>query len=93
VSDPLASASTQTIQWYPGHMARAMRRLAEDLQIVDVVIEAIDARVPLSGGNPALAKLAACGPRAGRPARDDRLARAFSRRRAPGAGRQHEGAR
>ncbi len=63
MSDPLASATTQTIQWYPGHMARAMRRLAEDLQIVDVVIEAVDARVPFSGGNPALVKLAARKPR------------------------------
>ena len=42
---------TATIQWYPGHMAKAMRRLAEDLRIVDVVIEAVDARVPGAGAN------------------------------------------
>ncbi len=48
-----------TIQWYPGHMARAMRRLAEDVKIVDLVIEVIDARVPLSGANPALDRVAA----------------------------------
>jgi ribosome biogenesis GTPase A len=52
-----------TVQWYPGHMARAMRRLAEDLQVVDVVIEAVDARVPHSGANPALAQLAPRTPR------------------------------
>jgi ribosome biogenesis GTPase A len=44
-------------------MAKAMRRLAEDLRIVDVLIEAVDARVPLSGGNPALARLAKNKPR------------------------------
>jgi len=48
-----------TIQWYPGHMARAMRRLAADVKIVDLVIEVIDARVPGSGANPALDKVAA----------------------------------
>jgi len=47
------------IQWYPGHMARAMRRLADDLRIIDLVIEVIDARVPASGANPALDKIAA----------------------------------
>ena len=47
------------IQWYPGHMARAMRRLGDDLRVVDVVIEVIDARVPTSGANPALDRIAA----------------------------------
>jgi len=47
------------IQWYPGHMARAMRRLGDDLRVVDVVIEVVDARVPSSGANPALDRIAA----------------------------------
>ena len=51
--------TAEPIQWYPGHMARAMRRLAEDLRIVDVVIEAIDARLPRSGANPALDRMIA----------------------------------
>ena len=51
------------IQWYPGHMARAMRRLAEDVRRVDAIVEAIDARVPRSGANPALAQLAGRKPR------------------------------
>jgi ribosome biogenesis GTPase A len=47
------------IQWYPGHMARAMRRLAEDIRLVDLVIEVADARVPRAGRNPRLLHLAA----------------------------------
>jgi ribosome biogenesis GTPase A len=46
------------IQWYPGHMAQAMRRLADDVRMVDVVVEVVDARVPASGRNPALARIA-----------------------------------
>lgn len=44
----------QIIQWYPGHMAAAMRRIGEYLKLVDVVIEVADARVPGSGFNPML---------------------------------------
>ncbi|MGD1068015.1 MAG: ribosome biogenesis GTPase YlqF [Vulcanimicrobiaceae bacterium] len=47
------------IQWYPGHMAAAMRKLAERLKIVDVVIEVVDARLPRTSANPALDVLAA----------------------------------
>jgi ribosome biogenesis GTPase A len=52
-----------TIQWYPGHMARAMRRLADDVRLVDVVVEAVDARVPHAGANPTLARIAGSRPR------------------------------
>ncbi len=51
------NASEGVIQWYPGHMVRAMRRLAEDVRRVDAVIEVVDARVPRSGANPALARI------------------------------------
>jgi len=51
------NASEAVIQWYPGHMVRAMRRLAEDVRRVDAVIEVVDARVPRSGANPALARI------------------------------------
>jgi len=47
------------IQWYPGHMAQAMRKLGERLRIVDVVIEVVDARLPRASSNPALDGLAA----------------------------------
>ena len=45
------------INWYPGHMARAKRLLAEQLSRVDVVIELCDARLPLSSRNPDLIRL------------------------------------
>ncbi|HWR23594.1 MAG TPA: ribosome biogenesis GTPase YlqF [Feifaniaceae bacterium] len=40
------------IQWYPGHMAKARRMLLENLRLIDVVVELVDARAPLSTGNP-----------------------------------------
>jgi ribosome biogenesis GTPase A len=47
------------IQWYPGHMAQAIRKLGERLRVVDVVIEVVDARLPRASSNPALDGLAA----------------------------------
>ncbi len=41
-----------TIQWYPGHMAKAKRNIREDLKLVDLIIEVIDARCPESSRNP-----------------------------------------
>jgi ribosome biogenesis GTPase A len=58
-----ALADEATIQWYPGHMARAMRRLTEDMRAIDIVVEVVDARVPLAGTNPSLAQLAGKRPR------------------------------
>ncbi|ARI77497.1 ribosome biogenesis GTPase YlqF [Halobacillus mangrovi] len=43
-----------TIQWFPGHMAKAKREVAEKLKLVDFVIELVDARAPLSSQNPML---------------------------------------
>ena len=40
------------IQWYPGHMTKARRMLVDSLKLVDVVVELIDARAPLSSRNP-----------------------------------------
>ena len=40
------------IQWYPGHMAKARRILAENLKLIDVVIELVDARAPVATRNP-----------------------------------------
>lgn len=42
------------IQWYPGHMAAAMRKLDERMKLIDVVIEVVDARIGSSGSNAAL---------------------------------------
>ena len=38
------------IHWYPGHIAKAERKLKEQLSLVDAVIEVLDARLPLSSG-------------------------------------------
>ena len=48
---------SKTIQWYPGHMAKATRILNDDLKVVDVVIEVLDARLPRSSANPVLQEL------------------------------------
>lgn len=45
------------IQWFPGHMAKAKREIAENLKLVDVVIELVDARAPFSSQNPMLQEL------------------------------------
>lgn len=41
-----------TIQWFPGHMAKARRQVSESLKLVDIVFELVDARLPLSSRNP-----------------------------------------
>ena len=45
------------IQWYPGHMTRAIRAMREDIALIDLIIELVDARVPLSGRNPDIDRL------------------------------------
>ena len=46
-----------TINWYPGHMAKSRRMLAEQLRAVDAVVELVDARAPLASANPDLRAL------------------------------------
>ncbi|MCL2564701.1 MAG: ribosome biogenesis GTPase YlqF [Defluviitaleaceae bacterium] len=46
------------IQWYPGHMAKAKRKILETIKLVDVVIEILDARIPYSSRNPDMDELA-----------------------------------
>lgn len=41
-----------TLQWYPGHMAKTRRLIEENLKMIDVVVEILDARIPFSGRNP-----------------------------------------
>jgi ribosome biogenesis GTPase A len=40
------------IQWYPGHMTKARRQMQEDLKLIDLIIELLDARVPAASSNP-----------------------------------------
>ena len=47
------------IQWYPGHMTKAKRAMLEDIKLIDLVIEIVDARIPMSSRNPDIDKLAA----------------------------------
>lgn len=53
----------QVVQWFPGHMAAAMRRMDEYMKLIDIVIEVVDARVPQIGANPMLDALAGKRPR------------------------------
>lgn len=39
-------------QWYPGHMTKAKRMMQENIRLVDLVIEIVDARIPVSSRNP-----------------------------------------
>ena len=53
----------QTLNWFPGHMVKARRIITENLKLVDVVIELLDARIPYSSANPMLQELTAGKPR------------------------------
>lgn len=44
-------------QWYPGHMTKAKRMMEEDIKLIDIIIELVDARLPLSSRNPDIDKL------------------------------------
>lgn len=52
-----------TINWFPGHMAKARKLIQENLKLVDVVIELLDARIPYSSSNPLLKELIGDKPR------------------------------
>ena len=45
------------INWYPGHMAKTKRQIADDLKLIDVVVEILDARIPISSQNPDMKQL------------------------------------
>lgn len=45
------------LNWYPGHMAKTRRQIEQDLKIVDIVIELLDARIPISSQNPDIASI------------------------------------
>ena len=46
------------IQWYPGHMTKTRRMMEENISLVDIVIELLDARLPFSSKNPEIDNLA-----------------------------------
>ena len=44
--------NSTNINWYPGHMAKTKRQIIEDLKLIDIVVEILDARIPVSSQNP-----------------------------------------
>ncbi|MBR1552629.1 MAG: ribosome biogenesis GTPase YlqF [Schwartzia sp.] len=58
-----AAATIPTVQWFPGHMAKTRRLIQGNLKLVDVVIELLDARVPMSSENPLIRELVGEKPR------------------------------
>lgn len=51
------------INWFPGHMAKTRRKITEDLKLIDLVVELLDARIPKSGANPVLREIIRSKPR------------------------------
>ncbi|MFA8437524.1 ribosome biogenesis GTPase YlqF [Pueribacillus sp. YX66] len=52
-----------TIQWFPGHMAKARREITEKLKLIDIVFELVDARIPISSRNPMIDEIVLDKPR------------------------------
>ncbi len=52
------SAEKMNVNWYPGHMTKAKRMMQENMVLIDLVIEVLDARIPLSSRNPDIDELA-----------------------------------
>lgn len=59
----MADFQRQTVQWFPGHMAKTRRKIKESLPLVDAVVELVDARIPVSSRNPELDEMTANKPR------------------------------
>ncbi len=51
------SSNKMNINWYPGHMAKTKKQIIEDLKLIDVVVELLDARLPLASQNPDLKEI------------------------------------
>lgn len=48
--------NNMNINWYPGHMAKTKKQIIEDLKLIDLVVEILDARIPISSQNPDIAQ-------------------------------------
>ena len=59
----MADFQKQTVQWFPGHMAKTRRIIKESLSLVDGVVELVDARIPYSSSNPELDRIIKNKPR------------------------------
>lgn len=63
MANEFSTENAQTIQWYPGHMTKTRRQMAECIKLVDGVVEIIDARIPMSSRNPEIDEITARRPR------------------------------
>ena len=52
MEDKKEKPTSTNINWYPGHMAKTKKQIIEDLKLIDIVIEIVDARIPISSQNP-----------------------------------------
>ena len=57
MKDKEKSLPSTNINWFPGHMAKTRRQIEEDLKLVDIVIELLDSRIPISSQNPDLKRI------------------------------------
>lgn len=51
------SLPSTSINWFPGHMAKTRRQITEDLKLVDIIVEILDARIPISSQNPEIQEI------------------------------------
>lgn len=56
-NNEVQAGNKSVINWYPGHMTKARRMMEEDIKLIDLVIELVDARVPISSRNPDIDKI------------------------------------
>lgn len=56
-SDKENVLNKSVINWYPGHMAKTKKQIIQDLKLIDIVIELLDARIPISSQNPNIAEI------------------------------------
>ncbi len=57
MEDKKEKLPSTNINWYPGHMAKTKRQIIEDLRLIDIVIELLDSRIPISSQNPNIAEI------------------------------------
>ena len=51
------SCASTSINWYPGHMAKTKKDIIEDLKLIDIVVEILDSRIPISSQNPSIKEI------------------------------------
>ena len=57
MNEDTKSLPSTSINWFPGHMAKTRRQITEDLKLVDVIVEILDARIPISSQNPEIQEI------------------------------------